>query len=406
MDSPLRSQSLRSDGERRNSVRGNVPRPMEMSGEGATYAEKASPTDSAAPIGSKPVFIRHRDIPNAENNTPTGEEIYVSLSKRIDTKLIVGVQKVRGLWRIYIESKEARVALISEGLVLRGAKTNVYDKNPYLNENEELMRLTIKDVPLSVNDELIVREIEGWKHTVRGKVIRQRLRVNGQLTSCLNGDRAIYIDPPRQPLPRHVSIASFKARIFHNGQVTEASLATCSRCLVTGHHASTCSKPFVCKNCRQPGHRAFECTAQNNRDGDNEGVTQSRQEESMPMPRESRPTPRFENTATANTDSEGSGRARHVTRKQATKPKSDVTSKRQQNIREMWSQTHAGSPKDRDDSESSSENDESDILSDQWSDAPGDTGRASCSNTCNQTKPEREPKRKRKRKGSNKKQEQ
>ena len=53
---------------------------------------------------------------------PTGEEIYVSLSKRIDTKLIVGVQKVRGLWRIYIDSKEARIALISEGLVLRGAK--------------------------------------------------------------------------------------------------------------------------------------------------------------------------------------------------------------------------------------------------------------------------------------------
>ena len=129
-------------------------------------------------------------------------------------------------------------------------------------------------MPLSVNDELIVREIEGWKYTVRGKVIRQRLRVNGQLINCLNGDRAVYIDPPRQPLPRHVSIASFKARIFHHGQVTEASLATCSRCLVTGHHASTCSKPFVCKTCRQPGHRAFECTV---RDGDSEGVTQSHQ---------------------------------------------------------------------------------------------------------------------------------
>ena len=114
----------------------------------------------------------------------------MSLSKRIDTKLIVGVHKVRGLWRIYIDSKEARVALISEGLVLRGAKTNVYDKNPYLNENEEFLKLSVKDVPLSVNDELIVREIEGWKYTVRGKVIRQRLRVNGQLINCLNGGQS------------------------------------------------------------------------------------------------------------------------------------------------------------------------------------------------------------------------
>ena len=93
MDSPQRSQTLRSDGERRNSVRGNVPRPMERNGEVPTYAEKASAAASATPIGSKPVFIRHRDIPNAENNMPTGEEIYVSLSNRIDTKLIVGVQK-------------------------------------------------------------------------------------------------------------------------------------------------------------------------------------------------------------------------------------------------------------------------------------------------------------------------
>ena len=67
---------------------------------------------------------------------------------------------MRGLLRIYIDSKEARVALISEGQVLRGVKSNVYDKNPYLNANEEFMRLTVKDVPLSVNGELTAREIE------------------------------------------------------------------------------------------------------------------------------------------------------------------------------------------------------------------------------------------------------
>ena len=102
-------------------MRGNVPRPH-------GNAEKATGRVDSA-IGSKPVFIRHINIQNAENNTPTKEELYVSLSKRIDTKLIFGVQKVRGLWRIYIDSKEARVALISKWLVLKGAKTNVYDKS-------------------------------------------------------------------------------------------------------------------------------------------------------------------------------------------------------------------------------------------------------------------------------------
>ena len=87
-----------------------------------------------------------------------------------------------------------------------------------------------------------------------------------------------------------------------------------------------------------------------------------------------------------------------MTREQATRPKSDVNSRRQQNIKEMWSKSHAGSPKD---SESSSDNDAPDIPSDQWSDAPGDTGRASCDNS--KAEQERKPKRKRKRKGSNKK---
>ena len=384
MASQQQSQTSRSEGESGNLAKENVPRPMERNGKDPTYAERASPAPSATPISSKPVFIRHRDIQNAENNTPTGEEIYVSLSKKVHSKLIVGVQKVRGLWRIYIDSKEARVALISEGVMLRGVKTNVHDKNPYLNENEGLMRLTIKDVPLSVNDELIVSELEGRKHKVRGNVIRQRLRVNGQLTSCLNGDRAVYIDQPRQPLPRHVSIASFKARIFHQGQVTEASLATCSRCLVTGHHASTCSKPFVCKHCRQPGHRAFECTG---RSEENATVTQPRSQET---------TPQAENDVI--TDGERSGSAGHMTKGRGARPKRDVSSKRQQNIKEMWSQPRCVSANDEC-SESSSD-DETGGPSDQWSDTPGDSGKTTTRHR--KDKNERKSK-KRRRKGSNKK---
>ena len=84
----------------------------------------------------------------------------------------------------------------------------------------------------------------------------------------------------------------------------------------------------------------------------------------MPARRVSGPTPRFENSITGTTDSEGSGSARHVTRKQATRV-SDVNSRRQQSIKEMRSKSHAGSPKDRHDSESSSDSYESDIPSEQ-----------------------------------------
>lgn len=394
MDNPHRTQTSRNEEERRNSRTENVPRPSGLSGEEPTYAEKVAPGASATPIGSKPVFIRHRDIPNADNNMPKGEEIYVSLSKLMDVKLIVGVQKVRGLWRIYIDSKEARVALISEGMMLRGVKTNVYDKNPYINENEDFTRLTIKDIPLSVNDELIVSELEGWKCKVRGKVIRQRLRVNGQLTSCLNGDRAVYIDPPRQSLPRHVSVASFKARIFHDGQVIEASVATCSRCLATGHHASTCVKPFVCNRCRQPGHRAFQCT-----DRACEDVTQH-QRDATPNDSTAPKKARAKNAVITDSEVSAGVNTRSSTKERSTRAKRDVSSKRQQSMKEVWSQ----SDKAKDtcsDVESNSDHEESEVPSEQWSDSTEDTGKTSCKNG-NGNKRERKSK-KRRRKGSNKK---
>ena len=95
---------------------------------------------------------------------------------------------------------------------MRGAKVPVFDKNPFLREgNENVWKLTVKDIPLSVADSVIKHELEAMKCKVTGKIVRQRLRVNRQLTNCLNGDRVLYIEPS---LDRHVKITSFRARIF------------------------------------------------------------------------------------------------------------------------------------------------------------------------------------------------
>ena len=51
---------------------------------------------------------------------------------------------------LYAE-RELRIKLITEGLQIRNASVLVYDKNPYLlHENENAVRVVIKDVPLSV----------------------------------------------------------------------------------------------------------------------------------------------------------------------------------------------------------------------------------------------------------------
>ena len=228
------------------------------------YAEKAAPRPEAyLPKGPKPVFIRADDIRNGDKKQATGEEIYVGLVKVLDGNNVAGIQQIRRLWRIYLNSQTDRVKLISNGLALRGAIVPVYDLNPFTKSRDEnLTRVVIKDIPLSFSDDAIRAQLQAMKYEIQGDIYRQKLRVNGQLINCLNGDRMLYISPPTQPLPRKLLFGNlFMARIYHPGQPehTGGGQVTCSRCLEFGHHVSRCSNDVRCQVCKQTGHMKNEC---------------------------------------------------------------------------------------------------------------------------------------------------
>lgn len=223
------------------------------------YAEKTAPRpDAFLPTGPKPVFLRENDVQDTDKKALTGEELYIALAKGGKRDKIAGIQRIRSLWRIYLTCPKERIRLISNGLGVRGAIAPVYDLNPFTREKEDnLTRVTIKDIPLSVDDDVIRSELQARKSEVVGSIIRQKLRVNGQLTSCLNGDRVLYIRPPSQPLPRKlVFVSSFVARIYHLGQPLSA---TCSKCLQAGHHVSTCTNDVRCRQCKESGHIQSAC---------------------------------------------------------------------------------------------------------------------------------------------------
>ena len=345
------------------------PRLSEELGHGTeTNAEKAGtglrvPSDDSNT--QKPVFVRQSDISNATNNAPTGEEIYITLSKVTSSSNIMGVQKVGGLWRLYVTGKESRIMLITEGInkIMRGKRVPVFDQNPFLRENHDdnLLRLTIKDVPLSINDEVIVHELESMKCKVRGTVVRQRLRVNGQLTSCLNGDRVLYVEKLSKPLNRYVRLAGFKSRIFHDGQITGPAMATCSRCLISGHHVSTCVNPFVCQLCKQPGHKRYECTQSRDKPSDRRAtpVTTDAAESRDFSASESELNVRCEAAGSGGENSSASNAQKMKTRSMG---KEDRT--KQANLKEMWKKNDSAAAYSDDDAVSfetvSSEEEESD----------------------------------------------
>lgn len=253
---------------------GNLTRPVELGAmSGATYAgaAKASARDNGSKdvesgdTGVKPVFLKNRDVP--EGKPLLHEEIYVAIHKHLgSTKNLKGLQKIGGLWRIYFTDRADRIALISTGLNIRGVSAPIYDTNPFVNRHDPTtsLKVIVKDIPLSVNDEMIANEIEKQKCKVLSKVQRMKLRVNGLLTDCHTGDRMLFIEPPSKPLPRAMNMGGFRARIYHEGQ--EKGPTLCSKCLTKGHHASTCVNDVVCRKCSQAGHKAAECVRQASND--------------------------------------------------------------------------------------------------------------------------------------------
>ena len=159
-------------------------------------------------------------------NIPQVRKYCVALAKTLNTDNILGIQQIRRLWRIYMNSHEDRVKQISNGLFIRGVSIAVYDVNPFTrSKDKNLTRVTIKDVPLSVSEKVIRSKIENLKCQIQGDIYRQKLRVNGQLT---NGDRVLYITPPSQPLPRKLSFGNNfmgRGRVSHPGQSKHSSAA-------------------------------------------------------------------------------------------------------------------------------------------------------------------------------------
>ncbi|CAH1250116.1 Hypp8771 [Branchiostoma lanceolatum] len=80
-------------------------------------------------------------------------------------------------------------------------------------------QVTIKDVPESADDSIIVQFMSTMGCKTVGPVVRRKIRYNYRLTNCSNGDRVVYIgQKPVKAILRNVKIGSHWARVFYDGQ--------------------------------------------------------------------------------------------------------------------------------------------------------------------------------------------
>ncbi|CAC5380921.1 unnamed protein product [Mytilus coruscus] len=201
----------------------------------------------------------------------TNVEIFKSIGAKVLKQCIKGIQRIREMWRIYMDYEGDRLSLLVQGLNLRGRQVPLHSQNPHNPSTlqKDTIRIKVKNIPLSAENIPLPGQIHRAL-TLQGCEIqglfREYLRIDGKLTACETGDRLVISKTLDKPIPRNLPIGKYFGRIFHAGQpefqnnktgVMEER--TCHKCLKPGHMLFQCPNDWVCKICKESGHKMIDC---------------------------------------------------------------------------------------------------------------------------------------------------
>ncbi|VDI62321.1 Hypothetical predicted protein [Mytilus galloprovincialis] len=197
----------------------------------------------------------------------TNVEIFKSISAKVPKQCIKGIQRIREMWRIYMDNEGDRLSLLVQGLNLRGRQVPLHSQNPHNPSTlqKDTIRIKVKNIPLSADDGQIHRALTLQGCEIQG-LFREYLRIDGKMTACETGDRLVISKTLDKPIPRNLPIGRYFGRIFHAGQpefqnnnTGEREERTCHKCLKPGHMLFQCPNDWVCKICKESGHKMIDC---------------------------------------------------------------------------------------------------------------------------------------------------
>ena len=228
-----------------------------------TAKQKYNPTGEKDLDSVKPVFILESDVfgeTKAKQFYILNTEMYRAVRDVVLERCVKGLQRVRGLWRIYLDSEDERAKLLSNGLTIRLKSIPVYSRNPRvtIHEHENTVRVRVKDVPLSADDGQILRALEQYNCVVLNH-FRERLRFENMLTNCQTGDRIVICKGPiMTTIPRSIPVGKYRATVLYPGQPNNKNMK-CSKCLGQGHKSTDCKNDWKCRTCGEFGHKQNVC---------------------------------------------------------------------------------------------------------------------------------------------------
>ena len=76
----------------------------------------------------KPLYFLHSDV--KQNNELRDYDVCMAVTRVINKKYLKGVQKIGNLWRVFMNTLDARAQLSVKGLDLSGQCINLITENP------------------------------------------------------------------------------------------------------------------------------------------------------------------------------------------------------------------------------------------------------------------------------------
>lgn len=173
------------------------------------------------------------------------------------------LQLDRNLWRIYVKTPNSRGKLLTEGISIQSISLSFFDTNPYSSGNHDptvnTLKIRLCGLPLSIDESAVIELLDKLGVKLRSKILYEKIRhpVTNKMTSILNGNRFVYIEPLEngKVLPRVNYCAGIRCLLFHYGQPKIQRNLTCNQCWETGHTAKNCKNTPRCRVCKTSGHK-------------------------------------------------------------------------------------------------------------------------------------------------------